>query len=45
MLDSVGSGKTSKADCLVIIKTGAVFTDKHYPGRNKSDKLLEDELI
>jgi len=45
MLNSVGSGKTSEADCFVIIKAGAVFTDKHFPGSNKSDKLLKDELI
>jgi hypothetical protein len=45
MLNFVGSGKTSEADYFVIIKAGVVFTDKHYPGRNKSYKLLKDELI
>lgn len=42
MLYSVGSGKISKAGCCVVIKAGAVFTDKLYPGRNTSDKLLKD---
>jgi len=42
MLYSVGSGKASKADCCVIIKAGVVFTDKLYPSRNASDKLLKD---
>jgi hypothetical protein len=42
MLCSVGSGKISKADCCVIVNVGAVFTDKLYPSRNSSDKLLKD---
>lgn len=42
MLYSVGSGKTSKAERCVMIKAGAVFTDKLYPSINAFDKLLKD---